>query len=53
MDTSYGINEFQDVDIFTGRVNFEWNTLGHIPVTESFVAARQMPGSYSTSWEFI
>lgn len=46
-------NGFQEIDIATGKVNFEWNTLDHVPITESTVAVRQMPGEYSMSWDYM
>jgi len=37
---------FQEIDIHTGRLLFEWRSLNHIPVTESYRPLGQEPWDY-------
>jgi len=35
---------FQEVDIKTGKVLFEWHSVGHVPLTESYYRLPRQPG---------
>jgi hypothetical protein len=40
----------EEVDVATGRVLFEWHSLDHVPITESY---QPLPPSASTPWDYF
>jgi hypothetical protein len=42
---------FQEVDLQTGLVRFEWHALDHVSLAESYMPAR--PGSPHSPWDFF
>jgi hypothetical protein len=41
---------FQEVDVRTGLVMFEWHAMGHVPMSDSYVA---VPPSASKTWDWF
>ena len=42
---------FQEIDLRTGLVRFEWHALDHVPLAASYMPAR--PGSPRSPWDFF
>jgi hypothetical protein len=40
----------QEIDVRTGKVLFEWDSIGHVPFTESYTP---LPASAATSWDYF
>ena len=42
---------FQEIDLATGLVRFEWHALDHVPLASSYMPAR--PGTPHSPWDFF
>jgi hypothetical protein len=42
---------FQEIDLSTGLVRFEWHALDHVPLASSYMPAR--PGTPHSPWDFF
>lgn len=44
---------FREVDIATGRTNFEWWALDHVPLSESSAEVANLDGPHPRGWNFL